>query len=121
MRAATGVTRRSMWEAMWLMLQQEEPDDYVIGTGEMHTVREFLELVLAEVGLDWRDYAETDPRYFRPAEVDALQANTVKAPGKLGWTPRVTFPELVRIMVQAEIDDLAQRSAGVVPQVTSRY
>ena len=61
------------------------------------------------------------PIYFRPAEVDALQANTVKAPGKLGWTPRVTFPELVRIMVQAEIDDLAQRSAGVVPQVTSRY
>ena len=108
-------------EAMWLMLQQEEPDDYAIGTGEMHTVREFLEMAFAEAGLDWRDYAETDPRYFRPAEVDALQADSAKARRKLGWTARVAFPELVRIMVQAEIEDLAQRSAGVLQQVTSRH
>ena len=103
-------------EAMWLMLQQDEPGDYVIGTGEMHSVREFLELAFAEVGLDWREYVETDPRYYRPAEVDALQGDAAKARRMLGWEPRVRFPELVRIMVQAEIEDLGRRLAGVVRQ-----
>lgn len=107
-------------EAMWLMLQRDEPSDYVIGTGEMHTVREFLETAFAEVGLDWHKYVETDPRYFRPAEVDALQADATRAREILGWTPRVTFPELVRIMVQAELEDLAQPSAVMTQQATSR-
>jgi GDPmannose 4,6-dehydratase len=105
-------------EAMWLMLQQETPEDYVIGTGEMHTVREFLEVAFAEVGLDWRTHVETDPRYFRPAEVDALQADAAKARRQLGWVPRVTFPELVRIMVRAEMEDLAQHSAGALRRST---
>ncbi|MCE5310927.1 MAG: GDP-mannose 4,6-dehydratase [Acidobacteriales bacterium] len=107
-------------EAMWMMLQQSEPDDYAIGTGEMHTVREFLELAFAEVGLDWHDHVETDQRYFRPAEVHALQADASKARRKLGWTHRVDLPELVKIMVGAELDDLARRSSGVLQAVTGR-
>jgi GDPmannose 4,6-dehydratase len=97
-------------EAMWLMLQQDTPDDYVIGTGEMHTVREFLEVAFAKVGLDWHDHVETDPRYYRPAEVEALQADCTKAHEKLGWSHKTGFRELVEIMVQAELDAL-QRSA----------
>ena len=108
-------------EAMWMMLQQDEPDDYVIGTGEMHTVREFLEFAFAEVDLDWHDYVETDQRYFRPAEVHALQADAGKARGKLGWTHRVALPELVKIMVRAELDDLARRSSGVLQQVATAH
>lgn len=104
-------------EAMWLMLQQDTPDDYVVGTGEMHTVREFLELSFAHVGLDWRDHVATDPRYLRPAEVDALQADPAKAHARLGWHHRVSFPDLVRLMVDAELADLATRSSGVLQRV----
>ncbi len=86
-------------EAMWLMLQQPEPDDYVIATGESHSVREFLEEAFSYVGLDWRDYVEIDPRYFRPTEVDHLLGDFSKAREKLGWQPRVSFKELVRMMV----------------------
>jgi len=93
-------------EAMWLMLQQDEPEDYAIGTGVMHTVKEFLELSFAHAGLDWRDHVETDARYLRPAEVDALQADTTKARTRLNWRHRVELPELVRLMVDAELKQL---------------
>jgi GDPmannose 4,6-dehydratase len=95
-------------EAMWLMLQQDRPDDFVIATGEMHTVREFVDLAFALVGRDWHDFVELDKRYLRPTEVDELQGDPSKAEQKLGWRPRVTFPELVRLMVEADL-----REAGV--------
>jgi GDPmannose 4,6-dehydratase len=91
-------------EAMWLMLQQEVPDDFVVGTGETHSVREFLELAFAHAGLDWREHVKTDPRYFRPAEVDLLLADPTKAKTKLGWTPKVGFRELVARMVDSDIE-----------------
>ena len=105
-------------EAMWLMLQQDEPDDYVIGTGETHTVREFVELAFSHAGLDWRKHVEIDPRYFRPAEVDLLQADPSKARSKLNWRHKTTFEELVRLMVDAEIEDLKARSSGVIKPTT---
>ncbi len=98
--------------AMWLMLQQEIPDDYVIGTGEAHSVREFVELAFAHADLDWREYVEIDPRYLRPAEVDYLCANASKAREILDWEPTVTFMELVRIMVDADIKELETRLKG---------
>jgi len=90
-------------EAMWLMLQQDQPDDYVIATGETHSVREFLAEAFGYLDLDWRRYVEVDPRYFRPAEVDLLIGDPTKARRKLGWVPKVGFKELVRMMVE---DDL---------------
>jgi GDPmannose 4,6-dehydratase len=98
--------------AMWLMLQQEKPDDFVIGTGEAHSVREFVDLAFATADLDWQKYVEIDPRYFRPAEVDYLCANTSKAQKALDWEPTVTFRELVRIMVEADLKELATRIKG---------
>jgi GDPmannose 4,6-dehydratase len=95
-------------EAMWLMLQQEEPDDYVIATGESHSVEEFLEEAFGYVSLDWRGYVEIDPRYFRPTDVDFLQGDASKAKLKLGWEPKVRFKELVRIMVDADIRELEE-------------
>jgi GDPmannose 4,6-dehydratase len=86
-------------EAMWLMLQQDDPDDFVVATGESHSVREFLELAFGYAGLDPGDYLEIDPRYFRPSEVDHLQGDASKARAKLGWTPQVAFTELVQMMV----------------------
>jgi GDPmannose 4,6-dehydratase len=100
--------------AMWLMLQQDKPDDYVIGTGEAHSVREFVELAFATAGLDWQKYVEIDPRYFRPAEVDYLCADMSKAQKALEWEPTVTFKELVEIMVEADIQELATRLKGGV-------
>jgi GDPmannose 4,6-dehydratase len=91
-------------EAMWLMLQQPEPDDYVIATGESYSVREFLEEAFGQAGLDWREYVETDPRYFRPAEVDYLLGDATKAKERLGWQPNVTFKELVRMMVDYDLE-----------------
>jgi GDPmannose 4,6-dehydratase len=90
-------------QAMWLMLQQDQPDDYVVATGETHSVREFLDLAFAHVNLRWQDYVEIDPRYFRPAEVDLLLGDATKAKQKLGWQPQVSFPELVRLMVDADL------------------
>lgn len=90
-------------EAIWLILQQEEPDDFVIATGETHSVREFLEEAFSYVNLKWQNYVEIDPRYFRPAEVELLLGDATKAKQKLGWQPRVTFRELVRIMVDADL------------------
>ena len=93
-------------EAMWRMLQQDAPDDYVVATGEMHSVREFVELAFSLVGLDWQDFVEIDPRYFRPTEVDELCGDASKAKRILGWQPQTTFPELVRIMVKADLAEL---------------
>ncbi len=92
-------------EAMWLMLQQEKPDDYVIATGETHSVKEFLQEAFSYVNLDWEKYVEIDPRYFRPAEVDLLIGDASKAKAKLGWTPKTTFKELVKIMVDADLKE----------------
>ncbi len=91
-------------EAMWLMLQQETPDDFVIGTGETHSVREFLELAFARAGLDWREHVKSDPRYLRPAEVDLLLADPSKAKRVLGWSPKVGFQELVDRMVDSDVE-----------------
>lgn len=90
-------------EAMWLMLQQETPEDFVIATGETHSVREFCEVAFSEVGLDYRDYVVTDRKFFRPAEVDVLVGDPSKAKRKLDWEPKVTFKELVKKMVQEDI------------------
>lgn len=93
-------------EGMWMMLQADEPDDYVLATGETHTVREFVEEAFAHVGLDWQKYVEIDPRYFRPAEVDLLIGDPAKAKEKLGWEPKVTFKELCHIMVDADLETI---------------
>ncbi|MFZ8998460.1 MAG: GDP-mannose 4,6-dehydratase [Ilumatobacteraceae bacterium] len=91
-------------EAMWLMLQQEAPDDYVIATGETHSVQEFVERAFAEVGIDdWQAYVRQDPKFLRPAEVDLLIGDASKARSELGWRPRVSFPELVSMMVQHDL------------------
>lgn len=89
-------------EAMWRMLQQPEPGDYVVATGQTHSIREFLTLTFDAVGLDWHDYVRTDPRYFRPAEVDLLLGDASKARRVLGWEPEVTFEQLIHMMVQAD-------------------
>ncbi len=99
-------------EAMWLMLQQSEPDDYVIATGETHSVREFLVEAFGHVGLDWQKHVEIDPAYYRPAEVDILIGDYTKARTKLGWTPKTTFKDLVKLMVEADVERLKQHLAG---------
>jgi len=91
-------------EAMWRMLQQDEADDYVVATGETHSVQEFCEEAFGHAGLDWRKYVKVDPKYFRPAEVDVLLGNPAKAKAKLGWSPKVGFKELVRLMVDADME-----------------
>jgi GDPmannose 4,6-dehydratase len=91
-------------EAMWLMLQQDEPDDFVVGTGETHSVREFCELAFAHVGLDYQDFVTLDERFVRPAEVDLLVADPSKANTVLGWKPKVELAELVAMMVDADLD-----------------
>lgn len=98
--------------AMWMMLQQDSPDDYVIGTGEAHTVREFVEQAFAVADLDWREFVEIDPRYFRPAEVDHLLADASKAIKALGWEPTVTFKDLVKLMVEADMRELEMLRKG---------
>jgi GDPmannose 4,6-dehydratase len=90
-------------EAMWLMMQQQQPDDYVIATGETHTVREFLEVTFGVVGLDWKKYVEIDPKYYRPMEVDLLLGDATKARKKLGWEPKVTFATLAKMMVESDL------------------
>lgn len=92
-------------EAMWLMLQQDKAEDYVIATGETHSVREFLDEAFSLVGLDWKKYVEIDPRYYRPAEVDLLLGNPAKAKEKLGWKPKTTFKELVKIMLEYDLNN----------------
>jgi GDPmannose 4,6-dehydratase len=96
---------------MWLMLQQDEPDDYVIATGETHSVREFIELAFAEVGLAWEEYVEIDPRFYRPTEVDLLLGDASKARRRLGWQPKIRFEELVRMMIHSDWELARQEAA----------
>ncbi len=108
-------------EAMWLMLQHAEPDDYVIATGEAHSVRELVELAFGLLDLDWKQHVELDPRYRRPAEVDNLRGDASKALRILGWSPRVTFAELIKMMIASDLELAAQErtlaDAGhVLPQ-----
>jgi GDPmannose 4,6-dehydratase len=91
-------------EAMWLMLQQEQPDDYVVATGETHTVREFLDVAFGHLDLDWQQYVKIDPRYFRPTEVDLLIGDPSKAQRQLGWKPTVDFHQLAVMMVEADVE-----------------
>jgi GDPmannose 4,6-dehydratase len=107
-------------EAMWLMLQQASPDDYVVATGEMHSVRELCEVAFGLAGLDWSEYVRVDARYFRPTEVEQLQGDASKAARVLGWAPVITFRELVRIMLEADLveagldpDQLLEPALGV--------
>ncbi|MFQ5631608.1 MAG: GDP-mannose 4,6-dehydratase [bacterium] len=99
-------------EAMWLILQQELPGDYVIGTGESHSVEEFVREAFAYVDLDWQEYVKIDPRYFRPREVDFLQADAGRARQELGWQPKVSFKELVAIMVDADMEAIGSNPIG---------
>jgi GDPmannose 4,6-dehydratase len=101
-------------EAMWLMLQADEPDDFVIATGETHTVREAVEIAFTRQGLDPDEYVEIDPKYYRPSEVDHLLGDASKAKEKLGWEPRVRFKELVELMVDADVAALEDQLAGKV-------
>ncbi len=96
-------------EAMWMMLQQDELEDYVIATGETHSIQEFVEEAFRLVGLDWKDYVKQDPRFMRPAEVDYLRGDATKAKEKLGWKPKVSFKELVKMMVEYDIKRLEKR------------
>lgn len=100
---------REYVEAMWLMLQQPEGDDYVVATGETHSVKEFLQLAFAHVGLDWEKYVTVDPRFYRPAEVDQLIGNAEKARRKLNWSPKTKFADLVKLMVDADMELLEQQ------------
>jgi GDPmannose 4,6-dehydratase len=108
---------RDYVEAMWRMLQQPSADDFVIASGESHTIREFLDLAFGRVGMDWHEFVEIDPRYYRPSEVDHLRGDASKAARVLGWKPTVRFPELVALMVDGDIklleDELAGRLVGV--------
>src|SRR5215208_396538 len=101
-------------EAMWLMLQADEPEDFVIATGETHTVREVVEIAFGRQGIDWEPYVEIDPKYYRPSEVDVLLGDASKAKEKLGWEPRVRFRELVELMVDADVAALEDQLAGKV-------
>ncbi|CAG0934582.1 GDPmannose 4,6-dehydratase [Thermoflexales bacterium] len=97
--------------AMWLMLQPEQPDDYVVAMGETHSVREFCEIAFSHAGLNWQDFVVQDPAFMRPAEVDQLIGNPAKAGAKLGWEPQVSFQELVKMMVDADIEELKKAGA----------
>ena len=99
-------------DAMWLMLQQDEPNDYVIATGKSHTVREFLELAFDHVELDWKKYVEIDPKYFRPVEVELLLGDPAKAKRNLGWQPRTNLKDLVMLMVDADMEIVGERING---------
>mgnify|MGYP000520941754 CR=1 FL=1 len=99
-------------EAMWLMLQQDQPDDFVVATGETHSVREFLEAVFGSLDLDWNDHVEIDPALYRPAEVDVLCGDASKALSLLDWKPRVSFAELARMMTEHDLE-LAQQEAAL--------
>ena len=92
---------------MWRMLQQRAPEDFVVGTGKMHSVRDLCAAAFGHVGLDWKKYVRVDPKFVRPAEVDTLLADASRARRQLGWAPRVTFEELVEMMVDADLERLA--------------
>ncbi|HEX7772773.1 MAG TPA: GDP-mannose 4,6-dehydratase, partial [Pyrinomonadaceae bacterium] len=111
---------RDYVEAMWMMLQADEPDDFVIATGENYSVRDFLDEAFTYLDLDWKEFVETDPRYYRPAEVDILLGDAAKARRVLGWKPKVGFKELVRLMVDHDLNlarlEALQKANGHVPQ-----
>ncbi|HEY5448465.1 MAG TPA: GDP-mannose 4,6-dehydratase, partial [Polyangia bacterium] len=102
-------------EAMWLMLQQDKPDDYVVATGESHSVEECLDVSFGALDLDWKKYVEIDPRYFRPTEVDHLHGDPSKAKRVLGWKPKVSFKGLIEMMVKADEEDVRTSLAGRAP------
>jgi len=108
-------------EAMWLMLQQDKPDDFVIGTGACHSVKEFLEEAFQYVGLDWEKYVRIDPRYFRPTEAELLLSDSAKAREMLGWEPKVTFKELARIMVDADLEAVGLKSPGEGKTILAKH
>jgi GDPmannose 4,6-dehydratase len=108
-------------KAMWLMMQLENPDDYVIGTGECHSVKEFLEEAFSYAGLDWKEYVKIDPRYFRPTETELLVADYNKSKQKLGWVPKVTFKELVKIMVDADMEAIGVKCPGAGKNILSGH
>ena len=97
------------------MLQQDQPDDFVVATGESHSIRELLDVAFGTLGLDWHEYVEIDPRYLRPTEVDHLQGNPDKARRHLGWEPRVRFKGLIEMMVRADEEDVRSALAGRAP------
>ena len=101
-------------EAMWLMLQQNAPDDYVVATGETHSIREFLDVAFGHVGLDWSKHVEIDPRYYRPAEVELLIGDATKARLKLNWEPQTKFTDLAKLMVDADVQLLADHRSGKI-------
>jgi GDPmannose 4,6-dehydratase len=107
-------------EAMWLILQQDTPDDYVIGTGESHSVKEFVVESFSYAGLDWEKYVRIDPKYYRPTEVEYLHSDASKAGTKLGWQPRVSFPELVRIMIDYDLKAADLESPGEGRKILAR-
>ena len=107
-------------EVMWWILQQDDPDDFVIGTGESHSVREFLDTSFGYAGLDWNQYVEIDPRYYRPTEVNDLRADASRAEMKLGWKCRVSFEELVQIMVDSDLEDAGLDSPGEGKRILKR-
>jgi GDPmannose 4,6-dehydratase len=100
-------------EAMWLMLQQPEPDDYVVATGKTHSIKDLLDAAFGHAGLDWKKHVEIDPQFYRPAEVDRLTGDWSKAEKKLGWKPKTTFEELIRLMVDADLESVAKTKQGV--------
>lgn len=104
---------RDYVRAMWLMLQQDEPGDYVIATGETHSVRDFCELAFAHANLDWQDFVVTDPRFERPAEVDLLRGDPSKARERLGWNFEITFPKLVQLMVEHDLERVARNPQNI--------
>jgi len=101
-------------EAMWMMLQHDHPDDFIIATGEMHSVRELCETAFSAVGLDWERYVEIDERYLRPTDVDELRGDATKAPDVLGWRPQTKFDELVHIMLAADLVDAGLDAASLM-------
>jgi GDPmannose 4,6-dehydratase len=107
--------------AMWKILQHDQPDDFVIGTGEAHSVREFLDEAFGYAGLDWNEYVKIDARYYRPTEVDYLQANAARAIKALGWEPRVLFRDLVRVMVDADMELLGLETPGEGRKILERH
>jgi len=104
-------------QAMWLMLQQDEPEDYVIATGETHTVRELLDLAFGYVDLDWKQHVKKDPRYYRPTEVDMLIGDASKAKKHLGWEPKVSFKELITMMVESDLAEERMKLEGTAKRV----
>jgi GDPmannose 4,6-dehydratase len=106
-------------EAMWRMMQLDEPDDFVVATGETHSVREFVECAFDYGGLDWKKYVEIDPSYFRPTEVDVLQGDASKAERVLGFKPKVKFQDLIRLMVDADVKSLQDQLDGRLVRASS--